>query len=57
MLKGVAIMVRNVRTIIGAVSLLAGFVYYLCWRWLELPLTDISAGSFPSFIFVFAFGL
>ena len=50
-------MTRDFRTTIAVSSLLAGFAYYLCWRWLQIPLTDFSAGSFPSFIFVFAFGL
>lgn len=50
-------MTRDLRTIVAVGSLLAGFIYYLCWRWLQLPVVDLSAGSFPSFIFVFAFGL
>ena len=50
-------MSQNFRTKAAIGGLLAGFTYYLCYRWLPLPLTDLSAGSFPSFIFVFAFGL
>ena len=50
-------MARDFKTSVAISSLIAGFAYYLCFRWLQLPLTDISAGSFPSFIFVFAFGL
>lgn len=50
-------MARDFRTTAAVASLIAGFAYYLCWRWLQLPLLDISAGSFPSFVFVFAFGL
>lgn len=50
-------MARDFKITVGIGSLLIGFAYYLCFRWLQLPLIDISAGSFPSFIFVFAFGL
>lgn len=50
-------MSKDLRIILAVGSLLSGLTYYLCWRWLQLPLIDISAGSFPSFIFVFAFGL
>ncbi|MGB0867677.1 MAG: hypothetical protein ACPGSC_14290 [Granulosicoccaceae bacterium] len=38
-------------------SLCLGFIYYLCFRWLPLPLTDITGGSLPSFLFVFSFTL
>lgn len=50
-------MACNFRTLVAFASLLAGFTYYLCWRWLQLPLQDFSEGCFPSFVFVFAFGL
>jgi len=50
-------MVHNLKIRLAVTSLAAGFIYYVCWRWLQLPVIDPSAGSFPSFIFVFAFGL
>ena len=50
-------MSQNFRTKAAIGGLLAAFAYYICYRWLQLPLNDLSAGSFPSFIFVFAFGL
>lgn len=38
-------------------ALLLGACYYLCYRWLSLPLWDPSSGSLPSFLFVYAFTL